>query len=315
MAMLLHYEPILRHRVKAIPLASCTDPFSACAVNTWAHLIKQDPSTAPTYPSCPHTGRAAVTSDAIQVSGHRCSHSMFTAYMLLEGISASICEDRILGQLDPAASQRYERDLISWYARYHEPVKQRSDPLCLIVLWHSIFMSLLADFHSLELAVGKEGPTAAATAMASLAQWSLATNTKRCLLHAFLLQKLLQSVPLGRVMAIHVPRCLFSAAVAWAAYLACTSRDGHDDALHGALWPSAEDLDSLPEMHILARDVAPEWLEAFSSESGSLTSIKANTLCVLADLLRQLGHWGIAQKFTRILTPLIHHEVDDSTNH
>jgi hypothetical protein len=68
-------------------------------------------------------------------------------------------------------------------------------------------------------------------------------------------------------------------------------------------------------MHILASDVAPEWLEAFSSESGSLTSIKANTLCALADLLRQLGHWGIAQKFTRILTPLIHHEVDDSTNH
>ena len=314
--MLLRDEPILRHQVKAIPLASCTDPFSARAVDTWAYLIKKDPNTAPKYPLCSHNGGAVVTTDAMLVSGEKCSHSMFTAYMLLEGISASICEDRILGQLDHAASQRYERDLMSWYSRYRRAIVERSDPLCLFVLWHSTWMSLLANFDSLELAIGKEGPAAVASAMASLMpQWSLAIDAKRCLLHAFLLQKRLESIPMGRAKAIHVPRCLFSAAASWAGYLDCTRQDSSDpNAIkHGPLWSSTEILISWPEIQLLASDVALDCLEYFGSQTGNLIFVKANTLCILADLLRQLGCWGIAQKFALVLAPLIH--PDNSVNH
>jgi hypothetical protein len=305
---LLHDEPMLRHRVKAIPLASCTDQFSARAVNKWAYLIKRDPSMVPVAPRCSHMGGVATTADTMQMSEERCSHSMFTAYMLLEGISASICEDHILGQLDHAASQRYERDLMSWYSRYHRAIMERYDPLCLLVLWHAIWMSLLADFRSLELVIGDEGSAAAASAVASLIpRWSLATDARRCLLHAFLLQKRLESVPMGRAKAVHVPRCLFSAAVVWAGFLACASQDGHDmhDAMRGPLWPSAESLVSWPETQLLSSDVS-DCLETFGSQTGNLAFVKANTLCILVDLLRQLGYWGIAQKFTHALTPLIH---------
>ncbi|KIN03578.1 hypothetical protein OIDMADRAFT_143129 [Oidiodendron maius Zn] len=308
MSTLLHDEPMLRHRVKTIPLASCTDPFSARAVNKWAYLIKRDPNMASTPPRCSHMGGVTVTADAIWMLEERCSHSMFTAYMLLEGISASICEDRIMDQLDHAASQRYERDLMSWYSRYRRAMMERSDPLCLLVLWHAIWMSLLTDFRSLELAIGDEGSTAASSAVASLMpRWSLITDARRCLLHALLLQKRLESVPMGRAKAIHVPRCLFLAAVTWAGYLAYTNQDGHDtdDAMRGPLWPSAESLISWPEMQLLTSDVA-DCFESFGSQTGNLAFVKANTLCILVDLLRQLGHCGIAQKFIHVLTPLLH---------
>jgi len=263
---------------------------------------------APARPRCSHMGGVAVTADAMRMLEDRCSHSMFTAYMLLEGISASICEDRIMGQLDHAASQRYERDLMSWYSRYHRAMVERSDPLCLLVLWHAIWMSLLTDFRSLELAIGDEGSAAAASAVASLMhRWPLVTDARRCLLHAFLLQKRLESVPMGRAKAIHVPRCLFSAAVAWAGFLACNNQDGHDtdNAMRGPLWPSAESPTSWPEMQLMTSDVA-DCLESFGSQSGNLAFVKANTLCIIVDLLRQLGYWGIAQKFIHVLTPLIY---------
>ncbi|KAH8698713.1 hypothetical protein BGW36DRAFT_426405 [Talaromyces proteolyticus] len=306
MSTLLHDEPILRHRVKTIPLASCTDPFSARAANTWAQLIKQDPSAASTYPLCSHTGGGnTTTADSIQVSDERCSHSMFTAYMLLEGIGASICEDRVLDQLDHGTTQRYQRDLMSWYSRYRRPIMERSDPLCLLILWHTIWMSLLAEFHGLELAIGQEGPSAAALSMpvaVVIPRWSVATDAQRCLLHALLLQKRLESVPMGRAKAIHVPRCLFAAAVAWAGYLACSS----SNAIQGPLWSSVEPLISWPEIQLLASDVDLDCLQTFGSRTGNLAFVKANTLCILVDLLRQLGCWGIAQKFTHALEPLIH---------
>jgi hypothetical protein len=183
---------------------------------------------------------------------------MFTTYVLLERMGASICEDRILGQLSLSATERYERDLISWYTRYRETIKKRSDPLCLVVLWHSVFMLLLADFDSLELVIGKEGPAAAATAKATCAlQWSASVDSRPCVTHAFLLQKLLESQPLGRAAAVHVPRCLFSAAIAWSSYLICTGQYDHN-ALHELLcsWPlSIGDLYSFPEMKVLTPDM------------------------------------------------------------
>ena len=44
------------------------------------------------------------------------------------------------------------------------------------------------------------------------------------LIHAFVLQKELENMALGRVLAIHAPQCLFSAAIAWSAYLRSASK-------------------------------------------------------------------------------------------
>lgn len=314
--MLLHNEPILRHSGKAVPLASSSGLFFASDVNTWAHLIKQDRNMAAISPSCSHTRSRAATTQIGQITSNRCLHSIFTAYMLLEGIGASICEDRIQGLLTMKATERYERDLISWYTTYRESIKERSDPLCLLVLWHSVFMSLLADFHSLELVIGKEGPAAAAAAKTTCTlQWCDSVDLKRCLIHAFLLQKLLQSQSLGSSMAIHIPRCLFSSAVAWSGYLACTTKYDQNAPHKLPLSPwqlSIGDMHSFPEIKMLALDIPRHWLEDLSIQSGNVSSINRNTLCILADMLRKLGQWGIGRKFARIIAFLIH-EAENST--
>lgn len=50
-------------------------------------------------------------------------HSEFSAYAILEGIGASICEDRVSGTFDNASAMKYEQELISWYEIYDEKVK------------------------------------------------------------------------------------------------------------------------------------------------------------------------------------------------
>jgi hypothetical protein len=287
-----------------MPLACCSDPFSAPAVDSWVHLIEKDPSTSPMSPSCPHTGATPSTPPRAHIPGTRCSHSMFSAYAILEGIGASICEERILGRFNENSVKGYEQDLVSWYKTYGERVKGKSDPLCLLILWHWLFMSVFTDFNRLELAIGKEGTGDAAAEAAYALEWSSSVDSRRCLLHAFLLQKQLESMLLRRVLPIHVPRCLFSAAIAWFCYLR--------SAQYTALDLSSVEGLRFPEMEMLKVNAPQQWSEGIGFRSGSLSVVKGNTLCTLADMLRQVSHWDIAQNFARIIGPLIHGGVDDS---
>ena len=234
------------------------------------------------------------------MSDTSCSHSLFSAYTILEGIGAAICEDRIGGQFDHKSAKNYELDLVSWYETYANKLQSESDTQCLLVLWHWVFMSNLVDFHRLELAIGKRGAVTAASQAQYVHEWSSSIDSKRCLIHASLLQKQLENVPLWHVLAIHVPRCLFSAAIAWATYLQS-----------GSLALSPNDSLDFPELRLLGVNFSKQWCNAIGSRDGNPSKAKGSTLCTLADMLRAISHREIGKSFSRILAPLIHGGMDE----
>ena len=298
---LFHHEPFLRHRGKYIPLACSSEAFFAKSVDCWLRLMKRDANAEVTAPLCSHNGATPLPSLRCHISSASCFHTLFSAYAILEGIGAAICEDRIGDRFDHMSAKTYELDLVSWYETYGQSLKSESDPLCLSILWHWIFMSNLVDLSRLELAVGKKGASRAASLAAYIHEWSSSIDSKRCLIHASLLQSQLENIPLRRVLAIHVPRCLFSAAITWAAHL-------HSGSL---TIPPLENLD-FPELRLLGVNFSRHWNNVIGARKGSLSTVKGNTLCKVADMLREISHWEIAGRFSRILAPLIHEGVDEA---
>lgn len=227
---------------------------------------------------------------------------MFTAYVVLEGIGGAIREDRLSEKFTQNSIEHYEQCLLAWYRTYSDGFRDHSDPLCLQILWHWTFMSIFVDLERLERAIGKDGPTVAAKEVTYCMQWFSSVNSRRCLLHAFLLQKQLESISLYQVLAIHVPRCLFAAAIVWFIYL--------ESAQENLEIPPQENLD-FPEMQIVGVDPSYHLVEGIGLQAGNAAVVKENTLCVLANTLRRTSHWGISQKFASIVGHLIHGKVFD----
>ena len=149
-------------------------------------------------------------------------------------------------------------------------------------------MSNFVDFDRLEMAVGKTGAVPAASCTDYITGWSASTDSKRCLIHAFLLQRELENMPLRRVLAIHVPRCLFSAAIAWSAYLRSVSNTPLN-------LPPTENTD-FPELRLLGVNFSHYWCHVIGVRKGNLSTVKGTTLCRLADMFRETHHWEIAQR-------------------
>ena len=297
-AALFNHEPFLRHSGNYILLASRSDAFNATNVHTWARFLKNSNSHT-TY--CNHEGAARPPLLTTHVRTASCCQSVFTAYAVLEGIGASIREEWTRNQHDSASQQAHEFDLISWYHIYGDNVKSEGDPLFLIALWHLICVSNYVDLHRLELAVGKEGPAEALFHAPYVHEWALSVDAKRCLIHTTLLQKTFDDKLMHRVVAMHIPRCLFSAALVVATYFTSLAE-----------FPPAPPSDRFPEISLLGVNLAHYWQDLLGFRKSSLSVIKASTLCALADTLRQISYWEISRRFSDILSPLIHEGTDRS---
>lgn len=164
-------------------------------------------------------------------------------------------------------------------------------------------MSNYVDLHRLELTVGKQGPVEASLHANYVHDWTSSVDARRCLMHAFLLQKNLEELPSRRVVAMHVPRSLFSAAIVWSRYL--TSLNNFPPS------PTSEAALDFPELDLLRINFTHQWEDVIGFRKGNLSSVKASTLCTLADMLKQIGYWEISRKFSGILAPLIHGGPDD----
>lgn len=168
-------------------------------------------------------------------------------------------------------------------------------------------MANYVDLNRMELAVGKQGPVEATLQRAYVQEWSAFGDSKRCLVHASLLQRNVEGMLFRRVVAMHVPRCLFSAAIVWSAYLqTLTSLTNFPPGL-SLLVPQR-----FPELDLLGINFAHHWHDVLGFRKGTLCAIKGSTLCTLADMLRQISYWEVARKFSKILAPLIHEGTDDS---
>lgn len=129
LAALFHHQPIRSHRFRQFPRLASDKLFSAPTASKWAvafrqSLKSQSESLLHTQPSHPPS--------TFPLTGH---NSQFTAYGILEGISASLIDAKQSREFDHLVCQDTSTLLIQWWQTYN-PLDQ--DPFYLSVLCHSV---------------------------------------------------------------------------------------------------------------------------------------------------------------------------------
>ena len=296
---IFHHEPLLRHSIKRIPQCASDEVFSAATAADWAIVyqnqarLSSDAGTNRVHSGLLHSFGL----EGISVSAR------FTIYVVLECVAADVAEQRAMEALDTAKVDNTQSFLLTFYRKYLKHISStESDTLGVLTLWHLTFMSLYVDFDLLERAIGRDGPPAQATDVATITQWASSVQAKRCVIHASLIHKNLEKMPIGFEPAIHVPRAMFLAAISWY----CFIHYGPPPALESH--PMRESLD-FPEIRLLGVNSAALLFESNGFRRETPKNVNASgALCGLADLLQRIGHWEIARKFGPILAALIHQE-------
>lgn len=299
-------DPFLRFGRSKLPLVADDDLWAAPTVGDWSRIITDRQSTSsvsrddqslPCSTSLPqHPGIS--TNDAASSNG-------FRAYLNLEGIAASVIEDK--SSDNPYEQKKHEAALIRFYDSHIKPMAGKiPDAFCLSVLWHSIFISLYARFDHLELAVGRDGFNEAQCHIEYVRAWACSQDGQRCALHAALILRELGRMSLGTEPPIHVPRIIFRAALVWFCYttfgldaLETFSQQQQQQQQHH------QTVSEFAELKMLGINCQRLSFEANGFKSSRPKPMESSTLCSLVDILGRVGHWGISRRFASILTLLL----------
>ncbi len=301
LATIFHHEPLLRHGTGRLPLASSDRAWNASTAKQWKEVTRKDYEGWPSQQSLNMLGRGNE-----EVMDHLISNvpvsGKFNAYVLLQGIGANVCDSRQRGQIDASTLARFSDDLILWYKKFCGGGAERHpDPFCSMILWHHIFISLFVDFDMFERAIGREGAESSRLCRESAAHWAHSIEARRCIIHASLIQTLVEALLVSTEPAIHVPRILFHAALVWFCF---TTFPSHLD-LHVGFHTVLE----LPEFRVLNIKPSQIPFEVKDIESGRAPGSHPSALCGLTDHLQRISHWGISKKLASILGPLIYGDV------
>lgn len=354
LACMFHHEPLLRHDSILVPVAADDDIFNAPSAAIWREkMLRQSASRIPVH-ECLHVNHHHDHGSRLLPQELSWKNSHFTAYVILYGISSTISEKQQMGQIRPASANfnTYFEALICWYRTFQRDVGvsenqniQRPDTLCLMVLWHTVFMSLVTDFNVLERAVGRNGAEnwTLDADLAYATSWATSREAQRCILHAHALLYSLGALRLDAEAAIHIPHCLFLAGIASYCYTrfrrpSSFETHGHNQTSHLAspdsqLQPTME----FPEFtvrgvpipqHLFGSPAASTSVggtfpatddasNAFSPEEVPTTRFRptsdvgAAMMCTLIDMLQRIGHWGIARKYAATLSTLVDADSDE----
>jgi hypothetical protein len=222
---MFHHEPLLRHASNMVSVAADDDLFNAPSATIWREkkMLRQSGSRLLVH-ECLHINLHDDSSQPLpQELSWKNGH--FTAYVILHGISASISEKQQMSQICPnsASFTKYFNALICWYRTFEKDArvsesKQASHPgtLCLLVLWHIVFVSLVTNFNVLERAIGRNGTDNSSldADLTYTTSWATSKEAQRCILHAHCLLYSLGAMRLDAEAAIHIPHCLFLARIA-----------------------------------------------------------------------------------------------------
>jgi len=280
-AVIFHHEPLLRHDPERLPRC-CSEPLFAAATAAQWHtmLVSTTSQEAPVGKS---------------VDDPPCQAPLMQAYGLLAGQIASICEMRGATLDDSRTASDIRRRLTSWYETHFPSIRVSSrDTLCLAILWHEAFMALYISFDLLERVIGREGSQVSEEDVRRVRAWVNTVEGRRCLMHAVLVFKRLQGLPISATPAIHVPKALFYAGLV--IYCHVKLRSG-DAAAHG-------DFD-------IAEVRASELRYTTDLPAAAVHQLDSSSLYGIADLLRRQGHWELSRRFGFILEALI----DDLTDY
>jgi hypothetical protein len=350
LASMFHHEPLLRHDAIVMVGAADDDLFNAKTSEAWFELLQLKSHPTKPLQDALHINKPKhdYTQPMPQELVHRSSR--FTGYVILQGLLASICEAQQAGNLAPTTSlfQKYLHALLCWNTTFMLPSARNPDlttpdTFCLTILWHNAFMNLLADFNSLERAVGRDGPETAAPSdpvesdILYATQWATSLSARRCILHAYAMQNALGTMRLDDEPPIHVPHCLFLAGIACYCYTLfgrSTSQATRPDPGSHTNAPALDqpDLD-FPEFNSGSAAMPSHLFKSLRSgnygneirgaggqgqhdarrQDGArpVVPVGVGLLFTLTDMLQRIGHWGISRRFATILSTLVHTYVDE----
>jgi hypothetical protein len=224
----------------------------------------------------------------------------FHTYLALESLAASAMEAK--STINSKQQSSYEDALIRFYeTNITSNEDQNGAKYSLAVLWHSTFISLYADINRIELAIGKEGLTESQLHREYIREWVSSPNGQRCALHAALILRELEKIPIGAEPPIHVPRIIFRAALVWF----CYTEFGADRTTNRH--QSVE----FPELQKIGINCQRLNFEANGFKVLRPTISESSTFCGLVDILPRVGHWGISRLFASILNLLVPDVKDD----
>ncbi|KIW37533.1 uncharacterized protein PV06_10183 [Exophiala oligosperma] len=315
LASIFHHEPFLRHNSRQLPVAASNQMFMASKAEEWRQAYLDDPSNFEMDDSTPASVDAHVDFDMLSTP----QASYFTAYTVLEGICVNIVENRIDSRSSPATMKDLSHLLNTFFNRFLLGTGTSSwkpDHMDMIILWHLAYMSICADFDLLERAIGRDGSQLSAEDRVAITHWADSNDAKRCVIHGSIIAKKLEDLPLGSEPAIHVPRAMFRAGIAWFCYTRFGTRGGGagdgtgNNGNNNKAVTTSESLD-FPEFRLLGVNPALLLFQVNGYKHGLPTTAEINAaLCGLTDLLRRIGHWEIARRFAAILGALLHNDSD-----
>lgn len=313
LASLYHAPPNLRHPGNRHYYTCAKDIFDAPDAASWARAMTAHPPSRYTirqYLNDRSQGAALGTayhpSEGIGYIGGPDPDDEFTLYIILIGIQAQVCEAHEVDTLfAPATQHEVTTLLIAWYHSYtrwrtHNQVNSES-PFCLLILWHSIFVSLFSNLNDLEIAFGSLGAQTAADQVPTVSRWATTAEARRAALHAIRVRQLLSQLSLSTVPPIHIPRVAFQTAIVYWCYIrfreASLSPCGDDEVLGMTTWRE------FPTAGVNAKELLRE-LQRSRNGLGC-----DQPLGPFNEILQRLGHWGIAKKLGDILNVVIHEET------
>lgn len=290
-AVTFHHEPLLRHAPGRIPICSSDDVFFAPNALEWYRLLQRDQSLTVTTDD---TNPSVSQPHSPSLGPHQ---SYMFAYASLACIVGSIQETKATC-LDRAAISHFRDALLSWH-RQHGSQVQKSKPsyISLMIWWHASFMALYADADLLERSIGRDGRQVADQAKKEIDEWATSYEARQSVLHALLVLKHLEMLPIGVEPAIHVPRAVFYAAMAVYSYVKFTLKRT------SSYTPSPNEVE-IPELQVSA-PVGQSQTGSQRAYAASFPPVESSTLCSAMDLLRRVGHWEISRRFSSILETLL----------
>ena len=278
LAKIHHHDPVLRHSLDQLPQISSNELFMASSARHWKASMR-DSQPQSTFPR----------------QAHSPSTSDFALSGTLESISALVSE------ANNSTGTNCHELLTSWYTHRTQTTSKPSSWLNLLILWHSNFMALHANFDALECACGRDGSEPAQERIPYARAWVRSMNAKRCVLHAILLQNRFECLTAGAESAIHVPLCLFYCGIVWACFICFIE----DDEL---VVIDAKDVSLFDELQLNGIDHA----EILSKQVGALMPRKLalESLFRIINLMQCISYGNLSQSLASTLLALVEETQD-----
>ena len=289
-----YHGTAIRQPWSDLPQASSIASFAAGSAEAWGDIVSKEQQVNGSLTKSTNAYGPTIVRDSSVSNALPDIQTDLGLYVLLQRIGSMATE----GSVDEVQASKRARDcrslLISWFKKFHSSEAFTVQKSSIMMLWHSIFMTLSSDLQTLEYASGSEGINIANRTHEMAQSWAKSPETRGCVIHAMLVQRQFKRIPLGTEPPIHAAACLYHCGIV----LYCYARFGDG----GTVSPN-EHIE-MPELDLLSLDGHRIMREEVGSRMVRGRQMEMLVLKIV-NLLQRNSHWKVADRFAATLLALI----------